>query len=43
MDECQLNKHTCGQRDICVNTRGDFKCVKVDCPAGYKQIGDARK
>ena len=40
IDECDKKTHTCGQRDACVNTRGSFKCLKMDCPEGYTLIGE---
>lgn len=42
IDECELNIHNCGGKDICVNTRGGFQCLKVECPEGYSLITDIR-
>ncbi|RNA08865.1 Fibulin-1 [Brachionus plicatilis] len=42
IDECETRTHNCNSRDICVNTRGDFKCIKIDCPEGYYQVGEGR-
>lgn len=43
IDECLVGTHNCGGRDICVNTWGGFKCVKVECPAGYEMIEDQKR
>lgn len=43
VDECSARAHTCGQRDQCVNTRGSFRCIKLECPDGYRLIEDAKK
>jgi fibulin 1/2 len=43
VDECSARTHTCGQRDQCVNTRGSFRCIKLECPDGYRLIEDAKK
>ena len=37
-----MGTHNCASRDICVNTWGGFKCVKVECPAGYEMIADTK-
>lgn len=43
IDECDLKLHNCGSRDICVNTRGNFKCIRTECPDGYTFVGDVKK
>lgn len=50
IDECVQN--VCAANDICVNTKGSYKCFQIDCPPGYirdpnhkskcKRICDAR-
>ena len=32
VDECQTNTHTCGENQMCVNTRGGYYC---ECVIGY--------
>ncbi len=34
--------HSCTVNDICVNTRGSYQCLKVECPMGYTYINDLR-
>jgi fibulin 1/2 len=38
VDECEQKSHSCGARDTCINTRGSFKCLKMECPDGYSLI-----
>lgn len=38
VDECQLGIHNCSADDICVNIRGGFRCIHIDCPTGYDKI-----
>ena len=40
IDECEQRTHTCDTRETCVNTRGSFKCLKMECPEGYSLISD---
>ncbi len=43
VDECLTGTHNCGSRDVCVNTWGGFKCIKVECPPGYEMIEDPKR
>lgn len=43
IDECELKTHTCGSTDTCVNTRGHFQCLKIECPQGYNLIAEAKR
>ena len=43
IDECELRTHNCGATDQCVNVRGSFKCIKLECPDGYSLIADIKK
>ena len=38
-----MGTHTCGNRELCVNTWGGFQCIKVECPAGYEMIEDTKR
>lgn len=42
IDECEMRTHTCGATDTCVNTRGHFQCIKIDCPAGYNLVAEVK-
>ena len=36
VDECYLGTANCdGEDDVCVNTRGGYKCQTVTCPRGF--------
>jgi len=36
VDECRLRTANCnGEDDVCVNTRGGYKCQTVTCPRGF--------
>ena len=36
VDECVLRTANChGEDDVCINTRGGYKCQTVTCPRGF--------
>jgi len=36
VDECYLRTANCnGADDVCINTRGGYKCQSVTCPRGF--------
>ena len=36
VDECRLRTANCdGEDDVCINTRGGYKCQTVTCPRGF--------
>jgi fibulin 1/2 len=36
VDECALRTANClGEDDLCINTRGGYKCEQVECPKGF--------
>ncbi|XP_028397955.1 uncharacterized protein LOC114521651 [Dendronephthya gigantea] len=39
INECQTNKHGCGYKPGCVNTKGSYRCT---CRAGYYLMSDNR-
>jgi len=39
IDECQTSQ-VCRSDEHCLNTRGGFRCNRIDCPAGYIRDGD---
>lgn len=39
IDEC-LQSHACRQDEQCLNTRGGFRCNRIECPHGYIRDGD---
>lgn len=44
IDECSRGTADCGRADqVCVNTRGGFRCNSIVCPAGYKTSPESRK
>lgn len=42
IDECESSKDNCGQSDQCLNIRGSFKCIRMQCPDGYNLIADIK-
>lgn len=41
IDECTQNY--CAAQDICVNTRGGYKCKEIRCPHGYIRDPDHKR
>ncbi|XP_021966879.1 fibulin-1 [Folsomia candida] len=39
IDECALTQ-ACRQDEQCLNTRGGFRCNRIDCPPSYSRDGD---
>ena len=35
-DECRLGTHNCGRTRECRNTLGSFRCIRKQCPSGYR-------
>lgn len=42
INECLIGTHNCDRQDVCVNTWGGFKCIQVECPAGYEMISNPK-
>ena len=40
IDECRIGTHNCRNDDVCVNTRGGFRCYYTHCPEGYEKLGN---
>lgn len=39
IDECEEGLDRCGSNEdvMCFNTRGSYRCPRVDCPSGFSR------
>ncbi|XP_037577545.1 fibulin-1-like isoform X5 [Dermacentor silvarum] len=40
IDECERGDICRGENEVCLNTRGGYRCNKLDCPPGYFRDAD---
>ncbi|KAL1419333.1 hypothetical protein MTO96_005416 [Rhipicephalus appendiculatus] len=40
IDECERDDICRGENEVCLNTRGGYRCNKLDCPPGYFRDAD---
>ncbi|XP_050026342.1 uncharacterized protein [Dermacentor andersoni] len=40
IDECERGDICRGENEVCLNTRGGYRCNKLDCPPGYLRDAD---